>query len=92
MVGALASACRTRLGADYALAVGEVPNYDPTAATPPVFHYAVATPKGLRARSSPYAGPADILKLRAAKQALNLLRLELLSQSVSKKIAAPTAK
>jgi nicotinamide-nucleotide amidase len=79
IVGALASACRTRLGADYGLAVGELPNYDPTAAAPPIFHYAVATPRGLRARSSPYAGPADILKLRAAKQALNLLRLELLS-------------
>jgi nicotinamide-nucleotide amidase len=78
IVGALAGACRTCLGADYALAVGELPNYDPTAAAPPVFHYAVATPTGLRARSSPYAGAPDILKIRAAKQALNLLRLELL--------------
>jgi hypothetical protein len=67
-----------RLNSDYALAVGELPIYDPSAATPPRFHYAVASPSGIRARFSPYAGPADILKLRAAKQALNLLRLELL--------------
>ncbi len=77
-VSALAAACRLRLGADYALAVGELPDYHPTDATPPRFHYAIATPHGVRARSSPYVGPADILKLRAAKQALNLLRLELL--------------
>jgi nicotinamide-nucleotide amidase len=78
IVGALATAARSRLTSDYALAIGELPIYDPAAATPPHFHYAVATVVGLRARSSPYAGPADILKLRAAKQALNLLRLELL--------------
>ncbi len=78
LVSALAIACRDRFGADYALAVGELPLYDPAAATPPRFHYAVATPTGVRARSSPYAGPSEILKLRAAKQALNLLRLELI--------------
>ena len=77
LVSALAIACRRRLDADYALAVGELPPSDPTASTPPRFHFAVATPAGLRARSSPYVGPSDILKLRAAKQALNLLRLEL---------------
>jgi nicotinamide-nucleotide amidase len=81
LVRALAIACRIRLGADYALAVGELPIYVPTAIAPPHFHYAIATPTGIRARSSPYAGPADILKLRAAKQALNLLRLELLHSS-----------
>ncbi|HEV3417043.1 MAG TPA: CinA family nicotinamide mononucleotide deamidase-related protein [Pirellulales bacterium] len=78
VVSALAVACRLRLGADYALAVGDLPIHDSTATAPPHFRYAVATPDGIRARSSPYAGPADILKLRAAKQALNLLRLELL--------------
>ena len=81
IVSALATAARNRLHSDYALAVGELPNYDPAAPIPPRFHYAVATPAGVRARSSPYAGPADILKLRAAKQALNLLRLELLHDS-----------
>jgi nicotinamide mononucleotide (NMN) deamidase PncC len=81
IVSALATAARKRLNADYALAVGELPNFDPAASIPPRFHYAVATPAGVRARSSPYAGPADILKLRAAKQALNLLRLELLHDS-----------
>jgi nicotinamide-nucleotide amidase len=81
IVSALATAARKRLNSDYALAVGELPSYDPAASIPPRFHYAVATPAGVRARSSPYAGPADILKLRAAKQALNLLRLELLHDS-----------
>jgi nicotinamide-nucleotide amidase len=80
LVCALAIACRRRLDADYALAVGELPPSDPTASTPPRFHFAVATPVGLRARSSPYVGPSDILRLRAAKQALNLLRLELLHE------------
>ncbi|HEV2971974.1 MAG TPA: molybdopterin-binding protein [Pirellulales bacterium] len=78
IVSALAAAGRLRLSSDYALAIGELPLYDPAAPVPPRFYYAIATPAGIRARSSPYAGPADILKLRAAKQALNLLRLELL--------------
>jgi nicotinamide-nucleotide amidase len=78
IVSGLATAARDRFRSDYALAVGELPSYDPAASIPPRFHYAVATPVGVRARSSAYAGPADILKLRAAKQALNLLRLELL--------------
>ncbi len=74
----LATACRLRLGADFGLAVGELPHYDPSAAEPPRFHYAVVSANGVRARSSPYAGPGDILKVRAGKQAMNLLRLELL--------------
>jgi nicotinamide-nucleotide amidase len=92
LVSSLAIACRNRLSADYALAVGELPLYDPAAATPPRFHYAIATPTGVRARSSPYAGPADILKLRAAKQALNLLRLELLAHAASRNTAGSTPK
>jgi nicotinamide-nucleotide amidase len=79
LVAALASATLQRLNSDYALATGELPQYDPAAPTPPRFHFALATPTGARARSTPYAGPADILKLRAAKQALNLLRLQLLN-------------
>ncbi len=77
-VASLAAAARQRLAADYALATGELPHYDPTAATPPRFHFALATPASVTSRSTPYAGPADILKLRAAKQVLNLLRVKLL--------------
>jgi nicotinamide-nucleotide amidase len=78
IVSALATACRLRLNSDYALAVGDLPIYDPNAAAPPRFHYAVVTRSGICARSSPYFGSSDILKVRAAKQAINLLRLELL--------------
>ncbi len=79
VVADLADSARSILGADYALAVGELPRYDPKAAgPPPQFHYAIATPSGIRARSSPYAGPDDVIRPRACKQALNLLRLELL--------------
>jgi nicotinamide-nucleotide amidase len=92
LVSALAIACRRRLDADYALAVGELPPSDPTASTPPRFHFAVATPAGLRAGSSPYVGPSDILKLRAAKQAINLLRLELLTHATSMNTAGSMPK
>ncbi len=92
LVSALAIACRNRFSADYALAVGELPPPDPIAAIPPRFHYAVATPTGVRARSSPFTGPADILKLRAAKQALNLVRLELLTHAASRNTAGSTPK
>ncbi len=78
LVHGLAEACRSRLGATIGLAAGEFPRYDPSAAEPPKFHYAVATADGIRSHSSPYAGPADVLPVRAVKQALNLLRLELL--------------
>ena len=81
LVASLAIAARGRFAADYALAVGELPIADPDAAAPPRFHYAVAGPKGVQLSTSPYVGPADILKLRAAKQALDLLRLELLHSS-----------
>ncbi|HKD38609.1 MAG TPA: molybdopterin-binding protein, partial [Pirellulales bacterium] len=79
-VAALAAAARHRLASDYALATGPLPNYDPAAPTPPRFHFALATPTGVLSRSAPYAGPADILKLRAAKQALNLVRLQILDR------------
>jgi len=43
-----------------------------------MFHYATASADGRFApRSSPFAGPEDVIRLRAGKQALNLLRLQL---------------
>jgi nicotinamide-nucleotide amidase len=77
-IGQMAQACREKLSADYALAVGELPPVDPQATQPPVLHFAVAGPNETKARSSPYAGHPDILKMRGGKQALNLLRLTLL--------------
>jgi len=77
IVGALAVKCRQRLAADFALATGPAPDGDPSG-TSPDFWYALATADGVQVRSSPYGGPPDILKTRAAKQVLNLLRLKLL--------------
>jgi nicotinamide-nucleotide amidase len=74
---ALAMACRLRLRADYALATGPLPEQKPGEPVPD-FHYALDRVAGVQKRSSPYAGPPEILKFRAAKQVLNLLRLELL--------------
>ncbi len=78
MVALMAEAVRGKLGADYGLAVGELPSVDPQVAEPPMFWYAVAGPHGATVKSSPYAGHPDILKMRGGKQALNLLRLTLL--------------
>jgi hypothetical protein len=73
----MAEAARTKLGADYGLAVGELPHADPQNPAP-LLWYAVAGPRGATVKSSPYAGHPDILKARGGKQALNLLRLALL--------------
>ncbi len=78
MVALMAEAVRTKFGADYGLAVGELPTVDAGAAEPPMFWYAVVGPQGATVKSSPYAGHPNILKARGGKQALNLLRLTLL--------------
>ncbi|HEX7449150.1 MAG TPA: CinA family protein, partial [Pirellulales bacterium] len=75
-VQAMAQACRERAGADFGLAVGPFPHLDPAAA-PERVHFALATSETVFARSAPFAGHPAILKPRAAKQALNFLRLHL---------------
>ncbi len=77
VVEADAAACQQRMAADFAIATGPAPAADPSAPSPD-FWYALATPEGVQVRSSPYGGPPDILKPRAAKQTLNWLRLKLL--------------
>ena len=77
-VGEMAMACKRLLNADYVLATGPLPIYDPAGSEVPEFWYALVTPAGLSVRSSPYAGNPDILKVLSAKRALNWLRLELL--------------
>lgn len=79
-VKAMAKACRERTGADYGLAVGAFPSIDPSASLPEPVHFALATPETVFVRSAPFAGHPAILKPRAAKQALDLLRLRLLSE------------
>ncbi len=77
-VGELAAAGRQLFNADYALATGPLPQYDPASTIVPEFWYALASPSGVSVRSSPYAGNPDILKILSAKRALNWLRLELM--------------
>jgi nicotinamide-nucleotide amidase len=76
----MASSCRERLDADYGLAVSAFPAFDPNVAEPERVFFAIATRQGAMIRSSPFAGHPAILKPRAAKQALNLLRLALLGR------------
>lgn len=75
---AMARRCRELMGTDYALAIGDFPAYVPEAAEPGQFHFALATAAGVEVKSTHFAGHPSILKTRAAKQALNLLRLRLL--------------
>ena len=72
--------CRRQFDADYGLAIGPIAHDTsrPDAATK--FYFALADADGVRVLSSTTAGHPDILKDRAAKQALNLLRLKLLRQ------------
>ena len=69
---------RSKFAADYGLAVGQLPSVDGQADQLPLLHFAIAGPKGTKTKTSPYVGHPDILKTRAAKQALNFLRLILL--------------
>lgn len=78
---AMAETIRERLGTDLALAVGPTPRDDETTSTAtPEICYAVATREGTIVRKTPYAGHSAILKSRAAKQALNLVRITLLRE------------
>lgn len=76
LVTELAQSCRREFGAVYGLAIGPFPPED--AGEPGLLHFALATAAGVQAKSSPHAGHPEILRPRAGKQALNLLRLELL--------------
>jgi len=69
----VAQAARERFAADYALAIGPLPEVGMN------LQIAIAGPPGVVAREIPYTGHPDILKPRAAKQALNLVRLAVLS-------------
>jgi nicotinamide-nucleotide amidase len=68
----VAQAARERFGADFALAIGPLPPVGQN------LQIAIAGPPGVVAREIPFTGHPDILKPRAAKQALNLVRLAVL--------------
>jgi nicotinamide-nucleotide amidase len=73
----MASGCRERFAVDYALAVGPFPAIVPAGSPPGTVHFAIASSAGTVTKSVPFTGHPDILKVRAGKQALDFLRLNL---------------
>jgi nicotinamide-nucleotide amidase len=76
MVEALARGCRQRYQADYALVVGPFPSAADSAS--PEVQFALATADSVTVKLATLGGHPAIVRPRAAKQALNLLRLRLL--------------
>jgi nicotinamide-nucleotide amidase len=74
LVADVARQARASLSTDFALAVGPFPSPN---AVSDRFHFALATPERVIEEAGRFAGHPDILKSRATKQALNLLRLHL---------------
>jgi len=62
---------------DYCLAIGPFPTDDSAGGSGKSFDVALAHAAGVEFKTFPYTGHPDILKPRAAKQALNMLRLHL---------------
>ncbi|HUY88847.1 MAG TPA: CinA family nicotinamide mononucleotide deamidase-related protein [Pirellulales bacterium] len=77
---AMAARSRVLVDADYGLAVSEFPPSDAAGQPPGRVYFGLATRTGVIHRSTPFAGHPAILKSRAAKQALNMLRLQLLGE------------
>ena len=77
LVADLALRGRQRFAVDYTLAVGDFPDAIGQAGH---VHFALAGPYGSVADSARFAGHPDILKERAAKQALDLLRHQLIAR------------
>ena len=79
-IAAVANWCRQRFGADFVLFVGKFPTYDPEDATQtaPSSHVALAGENVSRVVDYTFLGDLTLNKSRAAKIALNLLRLHLL--------------
>ena len=75
---AMARGCRERTGADLALAVSQFPAPAKKDTAPQRLFVALSSAGGIVTRSAPHFGSPDILTIRAAKQALNLVRLSLL--------------
>ena len=68
--------CREQFGADYALAIGPIAAANDQ--NPQDYYYALATPDETILRTGSNTGHPDILRDRAAKHALNLLRKHLI--------------
>ena len=74
----LARRFRDKTGCDYCLAIGEFPGDAEESADAPVYHFALATLEKVIVMHSTLVSHESVWKPRAAKQALNLLRLHLL--------------
>lgn len=75
-----------RTGADYGLAVGALPEGTRYAADQELtgtLHIALAAGENVRIKELPLSGHPAIVRTRAAKQALNMLRLALLNQTTN---------
>jgi len=73
----LAVAWREKSGANYTLAIGAFPPLAPADQPPGQVHLALASERGVKTKSVLYAGQPTFLRRRTAKQALDLLRLQI---------------
>ena len=78
-VGRMASQCRGRFGADYALAVGPLPGANLAVKEPPAVLFALAGPERVVTYSHPYTSHPATVEILCAKSALNFARIALLS-------------
>ncbi|MGD9646052.1 MAG: CinA family nicotinamide mononucleotide deamidase-related protein [Pirellulales bacterium] len=78
VVEEMAARGRVRFGTDLALATSAVPRLDKLDADGPRIYFALASSQGVIVRSTRYAAHPSILRVRAARQALNMVRLALL--------------
>lgn len=74
----MARRCREKFGTDYALAVTETSPDEPEIEGPPTAYVALSSEQGDTVVPHQLLGDQSFLKSRAAKSALNLLRLKLL--------------
>jgi nicotinamide-nucleotide amidase len=74
----LACSGRKESGVDYCLAISEFPHDQGDSKAVPTYHFALATPNQVVVMPATLVGHKSIWQPRAAKQALNLLRLTML--------------
>ena len=80
LMSQLAQSCRGRFGTTYALAIGPFPAAAAPAGVGGNVDFLLAEQAGTLHKTALFTGHPEILKPRAAKQALNFLRLHLLAQ------------
>jgi len=80
LLPALAARAREAFASDYSLAVGSFPQSDSATTEPGSLYFALSSAQGHLVKATPFAGHPEILRARAVKQALNLLRLHMLER------------